>query len=231
MTATSFNDFKKMYFKIPKEILSYVQIIPIRLGGKEPEVRGSWKPYNLTYWEIKDRLKMGKNIAVVAKHSGLMFLDLDKEDGKFKCSSEILEICEKIDTLKIRTRSGGLHLYFLNDGKYDTQNFLENGEHIGELRANESYVIGAGSWVHEDGVSGTYRIEQDSKIASFEGDICKYFKTNENEKINHINNNKEDIYEGVKGEDIEYENELRRFFAKEKTKGDTDRLIQVLEAL
>ena len=176
MTATSFTEFRKLYTKIPREIQDNIPFIAVRCGAKIPEkgvsllYRKNW----LKYYEVKNRLTRGQNIAVVARVNGLLFLDVDIENT--------IDFSE-INTFTVRTPSGGKHYYFYNEGKYPNQRLMLDDIEMGELRANDWYVTCVGSWAnyvkHEVHYEGTYTVINDVPIAKFEGDFTKYFKKGE----------------------------------------------------
>jgi len=174
MTSTSFEEFKKLFFKIPKEQLEYVHFIALRAGTKVPFSAWKEKENWLNFYEIKNKMKTGWNIAAVAVPKGIMFLDIDvNESGKLPIPDSVLQ--EIPETFTVKTRSGGLHYYFLNLGAYDTQMFHYDGKDVGELRANWSYVVCPGSWIEP----ATYKVFSDMPIAPFAGEIVKYFRKDE----------------------------------------------------
>lgn len=177
MTLTNFNEFKKMFKRIPKERLPFVRFIPLRQDSKNPLRRGSWKLINLTYYEIKKDMNMGVNIAVVCLPKGVMVWDFDIDETGKLYEPELAKELLQIKTLTVETRSKGLHFYFLNDGKYNTQDRIINNNNVGELRANWSYVVGAGSWVDlHGGHEGQYRVVQDEPILSLPEKYKDFFK-------------------------------------------------------
>lgn len=176
MTSTNFNEFKKLFDKIPKERLSYVRFIPLRQDKKVPECSGSWKDINLNYYEIKNRMGMGGNIGVVALPRGIMVVDLDTNDKKELLSISLAEELFYCNTFTVQTRSKGLHFYFLNNGGYNTQTLIIDNLEAGELRANWGYVLSPGSWVNIDKYEGGYTVVQDKPIKPFPAELEKYFE-------------------------------------------------------
>lgn len=175
MTATVFSEFQKIYNKLPKDRLKNIPFIPLRSGTKIPEVIGSWKEKQnqINMYGVKKRLNSGKNYAIVARVGGIMFLDIDAENGNVKATQEIL--AQIPETLMVKTRSGGLHYYFLNEGQFPNQLFKIGNSNIGELRVNWQYIVGAGSWVEP----ATYKVISDLPIAEFKGEITKFFEKSE----------------------------------------------------
>ena len=129
--------------RIPADRIQKIWIIPLRQNDKRPDVRNgdSWKlneSYRLSVRDAANRLKSGKNIGLVALPGGIMFLDIDVENGKLKASDEILEMLP--ETFTVKSRNGGYQLYFLDDGFYDNQLFRCDTVEIGELRTDWQYV-------------------------------------------------------------------------------------------
>lgn len=170
MTSTNYEEFKKLFYRIPKERLDYTHFIPLRVGSKVPI--GNWKgKVHLNLYECKDVLKTGGNIAIAGIPNGLMFLDIDTDNnGNVKMPLFLMDSIP--NTFRVKTRSGGFHFYFLNDGEWDNQKFIYQGNEIGELRTNWQYVVSAGSWVAPE----TYRIVNDVPILRFDGEITQYFR-------------------------------------------------------
>lgn len=179
--TTNFNDFKKLYDRIPKDRKEFVRFIPLRPQKKNP-LSGSWKPKNLNYHEVKNFMKNGYNIGVVALPKGICVIDLDTDIDKNLINYNIANefYCE--DTFTVETRSGGLHFYFLNNGICNTQDFIVDDRNIGELRANWSYVVSAGSYVDIDRYAGGYKVIRDLPIKPLPDSVFnKYFKKGDTE--------------------------------------------------
>lgn len=192
MTNTNFNEIKKLFRHIPRTVLKNVSFIELHNGTKIPFSRFKEKENWLTYYQVKDRMHSGSNIAVLARQNGLMFLDIDSdEDGNLKASEEFIEGIPK--TFTVQTRSNGNHYYFLNENKYPNQLVYEKGVEIGELRTNWQYVVAPGSWVDP----AQYTVLCDYPIAKLEGDILQYLKKGSIDDIQ-----KPEIIHGKKGRAI-----------------------------
>jgi hypothetical protein len=183
MVQTSFEEFKKFFKRIPPDRLDKVWFIKLIANSKIP-ISGSWiaKNNHLNYYQVKDAMNNGNNIAVVALPYGVLFVDLDCEkDDKGKkiygklIAPGLLPVFEATNTFTIKTTTGGYHFVFLNNGFWATQNMIVNGKDAGELRANHSYVTCVGSWV-----DGKYEVVNDAEIKPFEGEITKLFKKSDN---------------------------------------------------
>lgn len=171
MTQTSYDELLKLLRRIPNERWKNVWLIPLLPNNKNP-IGGSWTADDHHYDKIKCKnwMKNGGNIGVVALPRGIMMIDIDTDKGELLASGGLLAKLDRFCTLKVLTRSGGLHYYFLNDGKYDTQNLIEDGNLIGELRANVSYVLAPGSYAE-----GAYKVIADNPIKPFPDTLKSYF--------------------------------------------------------
>ncbi len=92
-------------------------VFPIREGSKKPAISG-W-PHRATtdegtiigWW---NGVYADHNIGIATEPSGLIVVDLDDKDGKLG-SEAYAELCDAnthVDTLQVRTPTGGAHLYF-----------------------------------------------------------------------------------------------------------------------
>lgn len=189
MTNTSFIEFKKFLARVPASNLKATAFLPVHQDRKFPDVPYGTKiklDSGLINPTVKidvrtciQRLKQGKNIAIYAFPNGLMFLDVDVENGKIKASEDFLKSIPP--TLTIKSRNGGLQFFYLNPGGISTQDISENDINIGELRANWSYVVGVGSYVPPDdnnnGGDGTYRVVNDVPIVAMPTEFLNKIKT------------------------------------------------------
>lgn len=151
---TSVSEFTGWLDLVPEGLKPH--LVATRKKGKAPLVpkNRSWKDdeFRLQTGEAKQWLAEGGNIAFVARRD-LAVIDVDDEgvargvldDGLFH-------------TLTVSTRSGGVHLYFVNGG-------VENAdyEEAFEIRAEWRYVLVPGSYVDpgDTGGNGKYEISSD----------------------------------------------------------------------
>lgn len=188
MSNTNPKDFKMFLELLPKELFEYTWFFPLRPSKKNPDCpSGTILKGNLSYRlhpkEAYTRLKWGKNVGIYALPKGLLFLDLDVENGKMLASQKYIDMISSIPTFTVQTRNGGIQKYFRNDGIYPNQLLYENGIKIGELRADWFYVVAVGSFVDidEDNCNGdgTYRIVHPNPMVSFPGfeNVHKYGET------------------------------------------------------
>ena len=108
----------------------------IRKQSKAPYEK-EWQKngYKFNDTKLLNHLYAGGNYGVIGGYGNLRILD---KDG--------VELDIDLDTLAIKTGSGGTHYYFLSD--YDTNHVFIN--ELGELRANNYQCVGAGS-MHPNG--------------------------------------------------------------------------------
>lgn len=196
MTLTSFEQFKLLFKRIPKDRKKHVPFVLIRHNTKVPV--NNWKDNQnwATYFDVKKYMGYGGNIAVVAIPKGLMFLDIDLGHEGVYIPNSVLNLIPL--TFTVKTWSGGLHYYFINDGEWLNQKFvIDQGvlgkKEVGELRTTWQYIISCGSSIQEK----TYRVLNDVPISKFEGDITKYFT-----KSPEIITEQEEVMHGKKAKPI-----------------------------
>jgi hypothetical protein len=129
-------------------------LIPLCKNSKDPNVvQGeSWKDekYKLTVDQARELIKDGFNVGIVATGHDIVIFDLDNPE-KYTFSKE---------TLTVKTRSGKLHKYFLNDGSVKNADGKGQYKKCGEVRAEWKYVVCPGSYVPCDTADGdgVYRV-------------------------------------------------------------------------
>ncbi|MCL2691516.1 MAG: phage/plasmid primase, P4 family, partial [Candidatus Bathyarchaeota archaeon] len=127
-------------------------MIPLKPQDKRPDTPGSWKnpTCHLTPKQAIQHLQKGGNIGIVA-HEWLCIIDLDNPK-KYLFPKK---------TLTIKTRSGALHKYYINDGTIQNSVGVNSLAKCGEVRAEWQYVVSPGSYVPPPEGStgeGLYRI-------------------------------------------------------------------------
>ena len=138
-----------------------IHLVEIKPNEKVPHGSDSWKTRTFSFEFGRELIaKKQYNIAIVADIHSVCFMDIDLTDGKFSIPEEVVnELVEKYDTFTVMTKSGGLQLYFINDGL--TKYFLDNGfagnpklmyqgKDSGEIRTFNQYVLFPGSFVPRD---------------------------------------------------------------------------------
>jgi hypothetical protein len=167
--------------ELPKDV--YIQLIDIRENEKTPHGGMSWKGRTFSFDYGRELIeKKNYNIAAVAHTDGVVFMDIDLTAGKFSIPESVVnELIEHYDTLTIKTKSGGIQLYFINDGltKYFVDNgyaanpkLMYQGKDSGEIRTNQQYVLFPGSYVpldydkkgHTKGATGMYTVIRDRPL-------------------------------------------------------------------
>jgi len=135
--ATASCELEKLLRQLPHEPI----MIPLRSGDKRPDTVISWKDpqCHLTAAQALDRLRSGGNVGIVA-HDWLCIFDLD-DPKRYTFPKE---------TLTVKTRSGALHKYFLNDGTVENAVGKNSLAKCGEVRADWQYVVAPGSYVPPD---------------------------------------------------------------------------------
>jgi hypothetical protein len=157
LTQTDIAEFSKFLKHIPIE----PYLIPLVRNGKDPDVpKGeSWKDpkYKLTVEQAQERLAHGFNVGVVATGKDLVLFDHDAPE-KYTFPKE---------TLTVKTRSGKLHKYFLNDGSVKNADGKGQYAKCGEVRAEWKYVVAPGSYVPSDNESGdgVYRVIVEKELS------------------------------------------------------------------
>jgi len=109
---------------------------------------------------IANHLQFGGNIGLVLGFGGIIVIDCD--------THEFAQKMKNINTFQIRTKSGGLHLYFKTDyiPKEAFKLLKENGSAIGEYRVSRCQVLVPPSVVE----GKEYVIENDAPIAELNKD-------------------------------------------------------------
>ena len=113
-------------------------LIALEEGGKAPDLsRGSWKDAGLELEEALTHMREGGNVGLAAmRDDPLVIVDLDDDE-------EIIQADALPHTLMVRSRSRrGIHGFYWGD----VPNPTKPGR--GEIRAENQYVVAAGSHVH-----------------------------------------------------------------------------------
>jgi hypothetical protein len=131
------------------------RVFPLPPNGTKPS--SDWKgwpehattdPDKITaWWQGTDQ-----NIAVCT--TGMLVVDIDRKNGKNGLAAW-MELHGGFDTLTVRTRSGGYHLYYSGADVALSAGVLGNGL---DIRSHNGYVVAPGSVV--DGLGYTVEIDQ-----------------------------------------------------------------------
>lgn len=152
-------------------IFSYVErgwyVFPVREKSKHPIPNLSWPKLSTNdaeqILEYKRRFP-GCNFALDCGRSGVAVLDIDTKHPEALDNLMALEMDNGVlpPTLKVRTPSGGFHLYY--EGKIsNSASTLGLGV---DTRGVGGYVLIPGSYVDEKGVKGGYEIVEDHPVAA-----------------------------------------------------------------
>ena len=144
---------------LPPDIRGRLVLIPLQHNSKVPDLPEgeSWKDpkYHLTPEQALERLESGKNVGVVGTKNTVVILDIERENVP-EASKYIPQ--PLVDTLIVRTRSGGLHLYYLNSS-VPNRDLVIGGRRIVEVRSDWRYVVAPGSFVPANGTGdGLYKV-------------------------------------------------------------------------
>lgn len=145
-----------------------MHLFPLAAGRKTPITKNGQDdatndPAVLAAWA---REYPTANAGIHCAPSALYVVDVDSAPGKVGTETWDALILEHghTETLTVRTRSGGLHFYYrMPDGDALTNTAGKLGKNI-DTRGN-GYVVAPGSFVEQDGISGTYEIVSDVDIA------------------------------------------------------------------
>ncbi len=121
-----------------------------------PTTKGWTDDGNFSYEEIVEHLENGGNYGVICGKGGLVVWDVDVNTDELfeKLKSKFTEPNRKTFTVK-SGKLHGLHFYYICDDleEYTGKSTIEleaDGEHVGELRILNSYVVGPNS-THPNG--------------------------------------------------------------------------------
>jgi len=188
-----------------------LHLFPVRSRLKSPDVIGSWLDVRIRPDSALARInELHSNVAIVAHETatagdpvGLCFIDVDLQDGKFLISQKQIDELLAIGTLVVKTKSGGLQLYFQNKGI--TQWLRAKGYsanpawsvagvtgHCGEIRTDNAYVLAPGSFAPVDldpkkgsisGATGLYSVFADNPIKELTPEVLPKWILLSNEEI------------------------------------------------
>ncbi|WP_329087927.1 bifunctional DNA primase/polymerase [Streptosporangium sp. NBC_01469] len=155
-------------------------IFPVTIGDKVPLTGFRWKQHATTDPEVIGRIwaRQPLNIGISCGPSRLVVVDLDlpkpdeqiperwRRPGVNDGADVFALLCEEagqpvpLETFQVRTRRGGLHLYFTAPDDIPLTNTSgDQGNGLGwriDTRAGIGYVVGPGSFVDLPDGAGTY---------------------------------------------------------------------------
>ena len=138
-------------------------VFPLKPGSKEPAVRG-WQEHATTDEAmIRKVWSRGDYNIGIKTGGGLLVVDIDVKAGKKGASSfaALGLTAEEKDTFRVKTASGGWHVYY----RYDPALvFGNNAGRLGDgldVRGDGGYVVGPGSVLTNGSGQGAYTLERD----------------------------------------------------------------------
>ncbi|MFI6496434.1 bifunctional DNA primase/polymerase [Nonomuraea typhae] len=162
-------------------------IFPLALGDKVPLPGWRWK---LPEFQTSDSeqarrkwLESSYNIGVACGASKLVVLDLDvpkpgavrppewDRPGVNDGSDVLATLCEQegqplpLETFQVRSRRGGLHLYFAAPDGVPLGPSAGRVGWLIDVRAGDSYIVGPGSYVDQPDGTGVYQVLHDAPAA------------------------------------------------------------------
>lgn len=140
--------------KTLKEMAVYLaskqfRIFPIRPGDKTPAIKG-WQRFatsNVDKIERRWSQRFANHNLGIATGQGLLVLDCDCKDGRRGLHSlELLDLSGLPTSLRVRTPSGGVHVYLSVPLNTEIHNIVDLDGYPGiDVRAEGGYVVGPGS--------------------------------------------------------------------------------------
>ena len=130
-------------------------LFPVKPNSKTPLVR--WREHQSTDADWIN----GRNYGIDCGRSGLVVVDLDTKNG-IDGAEKFRELCERYSkrvpkTFRVKTPSGGTHLYFSGTGISNSAKMVAPNV---DIRGDGGYVVGPGSQI--DGAR--YEIEDDLDV-------------------------------------------------------------------
>lgn len=142
------------------------RVFPLRVGGKRP-IADEW-PDVATADANEIRALWGErpyNVGVLTDN--LIVVDADEKNGK-QGMQTFFDLDLPVDTLTVRTPSGGRHFYYKGPNRNNSSEKLGNGI---DIRSYHGYVIAPGSYLdpldpNNKGIGGDYTMELDAPVAA-----------------------------------------------------------------
>lgn len=132
-----------------------LRLFPLKPNAKTPAIK-NWQqeatndPEQIYAWFFDENSPFRECNLGVATGRGLVVIDADcKGDRPGLASLELLEMMGLPETLRVKTPSGGIHVYLTTDVEIPNAVNLEKYPGI-DIRGDGGYVVGPGSTI--DGV-------------------------------------------------------------------------------
>jgi len=142
------------------------RVFPLLVGQKAPAVDGWTESATTDPAAIREIWgDVDYNVGVLT--NGLVVADVDTKAGK-RGTASFMALDLPLDTLTVRTPSGGRHVYYSGPSRANTAGKLGDGL---DTRSHNGYVIAPGSWLDPEhpknkGVGGFYQIEHDAPVVA-----------------------------------------------------------------
>ena len=162
---------------VKKELvtLGLLSMSAMPLDGKKP-IMENWQ--NLSTSVLFKKIKSGQNFGIrTGKHSGCIVVDIDTKDRGMEIWTALEAKMGRINTYRVTTGSGGLHLYFDYKGTEGIKNGAKlvtyNGEKVGIDCKNDCGQVVAALSIHPD----------TKKMYTAEVPLEEYYKSRENKTM------------------------------------------------
>lgn len=129
-----------------------MEFLRLRKNGKAPYKEGSFGGEDKEV--VSDWLKQGGNYGILTgRISGIAVIDIDNHNG-VDGAKNLDNFCEAYgidlpDTKTVITPTGGMHMYFKLDEKYNDTQFIQNHKELDgvDFQTHGRYVVGWGSQI------------------------------------------------------------------------------------
>lgn len=129
-----------------------MEFLRLRKNGKAPYKEGSFGGEDKQV--VNDWLKQGGNYGILTgRISGIAVIDIDNHNG-VDGAKNLYSFCEAYgidlpDTKTVITPSGGMHMYFKLDEKYNDTQFIQNHKELDgvDFQTHGRYIVGWGSQI------------------------------------------------------------------------------------
>ena len=134
------------------QMLEVLGMSAMPLDGKKPTMK-KWEQESTSV--LFSKIKKGDNFGIrTGAASGCIVVDIDVKDRGLETWEKVSEKQEPIETYRVRTGSGGLHLYFAYEGTKGIKNGAKvvkvAGEKIGIDVKNDAGQVVAALSIHPD---------------------------------------------------------------------------------
>ena len=139
------------------------RVFPLIPGTKKPQIEG-WTdlatadPDAITRWWVDPVTGWKRNYNIGVLTNDMIVVDVDDKNGKDGTAS-LLELDLPLDTLIVRTPTGGRHVYF--NGPNKSLSVGKLGEGL-DIRSYHGYVVAPGSVTE----AGAYTLDNDAPVAA-----------------------------------------------------------------